>query len=180
MLRPLALKDVPGMLEWMHDAEIQKSFRRPMGSYTRQDAERFILGSATVPAAGGCVNFAVAGEDDEYLGTISLKNFDLEARSAEYAVVLRSCAHGKHVGKRASMELLKKGFKDFGLERIYLTVYPENVPAVRLYEKCGFVYEGTMRSSAYFEGRFRDQLLYAILREEYFASQGEKTDGNNA
>ena len=51
-----------------------------------------------------------------------------------------------------------------GLRRIELTVYADNAPAVRLYEKFGFVIEGTAREFAFRGGRYVDAHAMARLR----------------
>ena len=166
-LRELKETDVDGMLEWMHNEEIQKSFRKPMLSYTKEKALNFIRNAGYELVEGGNLHFAIANEADEYLGTISLKELDLESRSAEYAIVLRKSMHGKGYAKEATLKLLEKGFEEYGLERIYLNVLSDNVKAQELYKRCGFVYEGESRKSVLINGEFRSLKWYSILKEEY-------------
>ena len=93
LLRKLQEKDVPLMLEWMHDVEIQKSFQKDMLSVTEEQALDFCRLSE-IPdglSQGISIHFAIADEDDEYLGTISLKNIDILNKMAEYAISTRKC-----------------------------------------------------------------------------------------
>lgn len=53
-------------------------------------------------------HFAIAEENDEYLGTISLKEIDLENQSPEYAIATRKKAQGHGVAKQVTGMLLKK------------------------------------------------------------------------
>lgn len=50
------------------------------------------------------------------------------------------------------------------LRRLELTVYVDNAPAIALYERFGFVTEGTMRAHSFRDGRYTDTLLMARLR----------------
>lgn len=50
------------------------------------------------------------------------------------------------------------------LTRLELTVYTDNAPAVRLYEKYGFGLEGTHQQYAFRDGAFVDAYAVARLR----------------
>ena len=133
-LRKLEEKDAKGMLEWMQDTEIQKRFRFAIETVKREDVLRFIKVAETEPIEGKSIHYAIADEDDEYLGTISLKDVDLLARKAEYAISLRRKAQGMGVGTKATMKILEAAFDRFGLERVYLNVLSDNERAIHLYE----------------------------------------------
>lgn len=49
------------------------------------------------------------------------------------------------------------------LRRLELTVYPDNEPAVRLYERHGFEREGVLRDYAFRDGQYIDALSMARL-----------------
>lgn len=83
-LRRLEEKDAEGMLEWMHDIEISQQFRDDMLSKTKEDVLEFIRRADIVSRNGANLHYAVAGEKDEYLGTISLKAINWRDRNAEY------------------------------------------------------------------------------------------------
>jgi putative acetyltransferase len=53
-----------------------------------------------------------------------------------------------------------------GLHRLELHVYPDNRAGIRLYEKFGFVVEGTARDFALRDGAFVDSLMMARLRTD--------------
>ena len=53
-----------------------------------------------------------------------------------------------------------------GLRRLELHVYPDNAAGIRLYEKFGFVIEGTARDFALRDGAFVDALVMARLRTD--------------
>ena len=168
-LRRLIEKDVPLMLEWMHDIEVQKFFRKNMLEITEEQAIIFCKNAEiTDKLSQGCsLHYAIVNEQDEYLGTISLKDINIENKTAEYAISMRKCVRGKGVAKKATGILLKIAFEDFGLHRVYLNVFEDNVVARRFYEKCGFVHEGESRKHVYLNGEYKTLEWYGMLKEEY-------------
>ena len=171
-LRKLQKKDAAGMLEWMHDPEFQKHFQIDMMNRKMEDVIEFINQSQSDLIEGKSIHYAIAGEEDEYLGTISLKDIDLSARKAEFAISLRKMAQGKGIATEAIRELLRLAFDKFGLERVYLNVLSENRSAIHLYEKCGFVYEGAFRNHLFLKGEYKTLKWYSILKNEYLLQSG--------
>ena len=143
-LRVLRETDAEKMWEWVLDPETQRSFQRDMSKTTLEMARQFCKneknGQNDYPNKS--LHFAIVDETDEYLGTISLKNIDYNNKSAEYAIALRKMARGKGVAGKATRLLLKKGFEEMKLHRIYLTVFADNFSAIKMYERNGFIYEG--------------------------------------
>lgn len=169
VLRQLSEKDASLMLEWMHDYDTQKSFRKNMLDVTLEDARKFCREARMDGELkqGQSIHLAVVNDEDEYLGTISLKNIDFEYHSAEFAISLRKKARGQGIAAEATDLLLKKGFREIGLHRIYLTVLADNIAAMKLYEKCGFTYEGELRDHIFKDGKYVSWKLYGMLENEY-------------
>jgi RimJ/RimL family protein N-acetyltransferase len=70
-------------------------------------------------------------------------------------------------GTEAMKLVLAHGFDDMQLHRIELRVLARNKRAIRAYEKCGFVYEGTKREAALIDGEWFDDLMMAVLADEF-------------
>lgn len=136
ILRELKEEDAEYMLEWMHDSNVYSYLGKDFSHMTIEDCRSFIQASVEEPGNGR--NFAIVDKNDEYMGTISLKNIDFEERRAEYAISCRSKAMGKGFAKAASEELFRIAAGKLGLELIYLYVCDSNIRAQKLYEKLGF------------------------------------------
>lgn len=137
-LRELKEKDAAGMYEWMHDEEVGKAFRKKMSAKTMEDVLDFIKHSQNDKDN---INLAVCDRNDEYLGTISLKNIDYGKSDAEYAIALRKIAWGCGVGETATKLIIDYAFHELGIGRVYLNVLADNERAIRMYRKCGFIYQ---------------------------------------
>lgn len=168
-LRELKEKDAPLMLEWMHDENIQKFFQKNMMTTTLEDAKTFCNSSKIPlsPVEGQSIHFAIVNENDEYLGTISLKDISLANKTAEYAISTRKSVHGKGVAKEATRLILEKAFREYDLHKVYLNVLEYNKAAIGLYEKCGFIYEGKAREQVYINGKYETLKWYGILEHEF-------------
>jgi RimJ/RimL family protein N-acetyltransferase len=55
-------------------------------------------------------------------------------------------------------------------------VNEHNPAAIKVYEKVGFKKEGAFREAFFLEGKYYDQLLMGILREEWENSQPGDVD----
>ena len=94
------------------------------------DCIHFIQAAST---DGDSLHRAIVNENDEYLGTVSLKNITDE--SAEFAITIRKSAMGKGISKWAMNEIINYGFEKIKVKTIYWCVNPINERAVRFYDK---------------------------------------------
>jgi RimJ/RimL family protein N-acetyltransferase len=74
---------------------------------------------------------------------------------------------GKGLGTIAQRLLVSYLFDTEPTERVEAYTDVENLPEQRALEKVGFVREGVLRSTQFREGRWRDIVLYSLLRGEY-------------
>ena len=133
-LRPLAQKDAPLMLEWMHDETVVHHLSTNFAEKTLDDCARFITWAATAETD---LHLAVADDTDAYMGTVSLKH--IHAGTAEFAITFRACAMGKGYAAFGMGAILEKGIREMGLSAIYWCVSRHNARAVRFYDKNGYV-----------------------------------------
>ena len=160
-LRKLEIKDMQGMLEWMHDEEIMKCFR--MNRASEEKIKIFIENSFDNENKHN----AIVDDQDNYLGTISLKHIDEKNGNAEYAIVLRRKAMGSGVAKEATRQLLEIAFKELKLNKIYLNVLSENKRAIGFYKKMNFKFEGEFKQHLRMNESYVDLSWYAIYKEDY-------------
>ncbi len=163
-LRELLEKDVPFMLEWMHDQEINRYFQFNAAAATFETAANFIKSSKNDPDNR---HYAIVDDDDEYLGTISLKEIDNRNKRAEYAISTRRKAHGRGVAAWATHEILNIAFNQLQLNRVYLNVLCENEQANRFYHKFGFIFEGTSSQHIFLKDNFMDLNWYAMTKSQW-------------
>lgn len=166
-LRELCIEDAEGMLEWMHDPSINCNFRFDASSYTLEQAKNFIIQAREVQSRNEAIHWAITEDGKEYLGTISLKDIDITNRTAEYAICLRKCAMGKGIAYEATGKVLEYAFSQINLHRVFLNVLSNNERGIRLYERCGFRFEGEWKEHLYIKGRYCSLKWYGMQKEEW-------------
>ena len=134
-LRRLETKDAELMLEWMHDDDVIANLGTNFKEKQIEDCLRFIESSVNEEKD---LHRAIVDENDEYMGTVSLKHIDKVNKTAEFAITIRSIAMGKGYSKYGMNEILRLGKDEVGLKEIFWCVSEKNIRAVRFYDKNGY------------------------------------------
>ena len=80
---------------------------------------------------------------------------------------------GKGYGTDAMRIILRFAFTELNLHRVSLSVYANNLRAIRSYEKAGFSIEGRLRQVVHRDGQWADEVFMGVLREEWERRQKE-------
>ena len=124
------------------------------------------------------VALAIESKDNEYLGSVGLMHIDLRNRAAELGISIGIPGDwGKGMGSEAALLMMRHGFEEMGLHRIYLRVFDYNERALRSYKKLGFTEEGRMRQAHFRHGHWHDVIWMGILVDEFFEKHGRTSDG---
>lgn len=134
ILRELSETDAPLMLEWMHDKDVVEQLPTDFASKTLEDCLKFIK-EANTPYG---LHMAIATDENEYMGTVSLKYIDKEAGTAEFAIAIRKDAMGRGYSWYGMVEILKMAFESLDLQCVYWCVSRDNKRACRFCDKYGF------------------------------------------
>jgi ribosomal-protein-alanine N-acetyltransferase len=124
-------------------------------------AQRSINSGTAVPL------FLIRREDDTLLGAITLDNIrrgPAQAGTTGYWIGADFARQGYM--REAIQGLVHHAFHALDLSRIEAGCLPENTPSRSLLEKCGYKYEGVAQSYLQIDGRWRNHVLYANLRND--------------
>lgn len=119
-------------------------------------------------------HFAIRSvESDDFLGFAELDGIDWSNGTTGLGIGLGDPENwGKGYGRDAMKLLLNFAFNEMNLHRVGLTVFEYNERARALYEKLGFVLEGTARERLHRDGERYDMLIFGMLRREWEALGG--------
>jgi ribosomal-protein-alanine N-acetyltransferase len=124
-------------------------------------AQRSIANGTAVPL------FLIRRADQALLGAITLDNIrrgPAQAGTTGYWIGQPHARQG--LMKEAIEAVVHYAFRTLDLSRIEAGCLPENTPSRRLLEQCGYKYEGVAQSYLQINGRWRNHVLYANLRND--------------
>lgn len=106
---------------------------------------------------------------DEVVGYTNILNIDWKNRTAWNGIKLFSEKYrGKGLATDTVFAIMRYCFEELNLNRLEGAILTFNKPSYHLYvEKCGWSVEGTKRQNVYKKGKYHDQLMVAILKEDY-------------
>jgi ribosomal-protein-alanine N-acetyltransferase len=116
---------------------------------------------------------AVAFKDDQEgkpIGSVGCYWFSQPNHAMELGYWLAEKYWGQGLMAEACQLLVSYCFATFEVQRIQARVIEGNAASVRVLEKIGFGYEGTLRSAILRRGRFEDVLIFSNLKERPLAA----------
>jgi len=168
-LRELLPSDAPDVLVFRGDHEVQK-YNGPVLRNLEEVQALIEEVRAEYTARKGIAWAVTFRNSDTVLGLFGIHDWDEYHRRAEIGYDLARAYWGQGIGSEAVRAILRFGFEQMNLHRIYAGTIADNHESVRLLEKIGFQREGTRREHSWEEdGTFHDSAMYGLLRREYAA-----------
>jgi RimJ/RimL family protein N-acetyltransferase len=175
-LRAIEPDDLESLRGWRNRPELRRYFREHRElCHANQEAwyERVLADHRTFM-------FAIVDLRDgsPLVGAAGICYIDWLRRSGELSLYVG--AGGVYIDDRLAPDalgvLLRYGFGELGLHRLWTEVYDFDESKARLYESVGFSLEGRHRDNHFADGRWHDSLFYGILAAEYASTNATATD----
>ncbi len=111
---------------------------------------------------------------DEITGDIGIHflNADPESKQVEIGYTLDRSFRGNGYALEALTAVIDYLFNSLNKHRIVASIDPENLSSIRLIERLGLRKEAHFVESLFFQGKWVDDLVYAILAREWRAGAG--------
>lgn len=167
-LGPIKREYIDSYLKWINDQEIMQ-YLSAYVPLTRMKEEDWI---EDLKNRDDTILFAISIFDEngkeKHIGNCGLHDIDWRNRSSEVGIMIGEKEyHGKGYGTEAIELLIKYGFEEVNLNRIFLRVFDFNERAINSYIKVGFIEEGRIRQGQFKKGKYHDLILMSILHEEW-------------
>ena len=169
-LRPIEIEDIDNYVARLNDEEVRLylSMFTPFNKIREKEWVENLYKDEKNIALGIMVK-----EDDKLIGNIGMHRISIPNRHAVLGIFIgdKTC-WSKGYGTEALNLMLRYGFDQLNLHRVYLTVISFNPRAIRAYEKAGFVREGVYREHIYRNGKYHDLYVMSILENEWRQKNG--------
>lgn len=165
VLRKITLEDAPRVQELAGTPEVSGGTLTIPYPYPDGAAEVWILSVIGKEKTTSSRTWAIE-MGDELVGAISL-NVDDENKIAEIGYWLGVPYWGKGIMTEAGLAVVKYGFEELGLEKIYGRYFVSNPASGRVLQKIGMTYEGHLRKHVRKAGVSRDLMQYSIIKSEF-------------
>lgn len=170
-LRIPNVNDIPLIVRYANDKAVADNILNIRLPYTQADAETWLNFSlAGIPSRERFV-FAITEKDSpDFAGVIAL-HISREHLTAQLAYWLGSPFRGKGYIAEAATELIRFGFTEEILGKIYATCFTGNTASVKILEGLGMIREGELKDHYIVNGIPKNVYQYRLTREEYFAAR---------
>jgi RimJ/RimL family protein N-acetyltransferase len=134
---------------------------------TTVELQKELLEKASVYKDGGAIRFAMENLDGVMVGWATLHSRDPKNGTFGFGVAVYREYRGHGNAADAVRMLLKYGFWEQRYQKCNSACLDINEASIRLHEKLGFTEEGRIRRAAFFDGKYLDEVLFGMTREEF-------------
>jgi RimJ/RimL family protein N-acetyltransferase len=164
-LRPYREEDISTLVRLLGAREVAATTLRIAHPYSEEDARTFMTSLQSPASKFGMFELAT----DELIGGIGL-NVEDPHRRAELGYWVGVPYWRRGYATEGAREMLRHGFEDLKLNRIYAGVFGGNPASEQVLRKIGMKHEGTARQHFQKWGQFLDDECYGILASDWHAA----------
>ena len=112
-------------------------------------------------------------ESGKFIGIIQLNNIDYISGTAVLGFIIGDREkQGKGIGTEFSKLILDYSFNQLNIRKIISYVVEYNIISLNLFEKLGFIKEGTLRKQFYTDNEYKDVVIMALFKDDYLNVMG--------
>jgi RimJ/RimL family protein N-acetyltransferase len=170
VLRELRIADAPSLFALLTTQEVARFISPPPS--TVEGFERFIEWTLRQRTAGTYACFAVTLKGfNTAIGIFQVREMGPGFATAEWGFAIGSKFWGTGVFEEGAQLVLEFAFDTLGVHRLEARAAVKNGRGTGALLKLGAVPEGVLRKSFLRDGEYLDQVLYAIVEDEWRASR---------
>ena len=165
LLRRMIPADVGEIFFLRSNEEVMKYIDRPR-ALSLQDAADFLAVIDKSLESHDGITWGLTMKDDpeKLIGTIGYWRLKKEHYRAEIGYMLHPVFWKKGIMKEAIYAVIEFGFTAMHLHSIEANINPGNVASAHILESTGFIKEAHFKEDYFFDGIFRDTIIYSRLQ----------------
>lgn len=167
LLRTIRNEDIPSLVKYCNNPKISDQIINIPYPYGEEEAKKRISFVLEGLEKGERYVFAITLKGkDELIGEIGL-HLDKTNNSAQFGYWIGEPFWGKGLATEALSAILKFGFEELNLNKIYATHYPENKASAKVMLNNKMIKEAEMKAHYKIGEEYRDVVQYRLTKEEY-------------
>jgi RimJ/RimL family protein N-acetyltransferase len=174
VLRRFVEADLEAVHALRSDAEVIRYLPWELG--TVEDTQRWLrarIDADRLAADDDAVAWAVERRaDGRLIGSLNAWWRSVEHRQGEIGFVFATDVQRQGYGREATRAMLDLLFGELDLHRVHGRSDARNAPSAALMRRLGMRQEAHLRQALWFKGGWSDQLVFAVLRQEWQAATG--------
>jgi RimJ/RimL family protein N-acetyltransferase len=162
-LEPLSRDHLDGLALLIEDPLVRRNTRVPEPTppgFAETWLELYESGRREGTRQGFAI---VENAEGAFLGIAGAVRIEPPARTAELGYAVVRSARGRGVASEALRQLTAWGFADLGALRLELLIAADNEPSKTVARRCGYTYEGLLRSLHFKDDRREDTEIWSRL-----------------
>jgi len=151
-------------VDWLNDTEVNM-YLETRGDYTIDLLKLYI----EEQYKNEVYFWAIHRKDtNNHIGNIKIDTINFETNSGEYGILIGDkLSWGKGFANEASKEIIKYCFNEIKLSQITLGVIEENINAVILYKKMGFIIDDIKKNIGIYNQKMCNSLRMSLNAENF-------------
>jgi RimJ/RimL family protein N-acetyltransferase len=166
-LRGIEPADADTFFAWNHDSEMARRVDQIWFPASREFVKRWAEKVATQAPEGDVFYWLLEDNTGQVVGSIDTHHCDRRTGVFSYGITVREEHRRKGYASEAIVMVLRYFFEELRYQKATISAHSYNGASIRLHERLGFQLEGRVRRTVYTEGRFFDELLFGMTREEF-------------
>ncbi|OIJ17104.1 GNAT family N-acetyltransferase [Anaerobacillus alkalilacustris] len=165
-LRKLTIDDSSSLFKIWSDPEVTKFMN--ISNFTTEDqAKEIITYLDKLALDNKAIRFSLIElKTNEIIGSCGYNNLDFENAKAEIGYDLAKKHWGKGYASEFISTLTSYAFNSLNFNRIEARVEPDNINSIKVLQKLGYTFEGTLRQCEKSKGKFIDLNIYSKLKTD--------------
>lgn len=174
ILKPIEPEDLRFLMDQRWDADVTDYIiHNPISWYNQQKWYEKICQNGDV--ALSIFYKEKAGEAPVLLGAVGLYDINYRHQRATWKTLrIPRKYQGLGLASEASRMLIEYGFDTLNLNKITSDIFPDNEGIIKVLQKLGFKEEGRLKEHYFHQGKFKDVVIYSLLRDDYRKLQSDK------